>query len=43
MVRGEMVSITNALINCLQRTFSDYFGSAPVGSPVVCKAGGILL
>ena len=42
MTRGEMVSITDALIHCLQRTFSDYFGSAPVGSPVVCKVSGIL-
>ena len=38
---GEMVSITAALIHCLQRTFSDCSGSFPVGSLVVCKAGDI--
>ena len=38
---GEMVSVTAALIHCLQRTFSNCSGSFPVGSSVVCKAGGI--
>ena len=42
LVRREIVSITDALIHCLQRTLSDCFGSFPVGSPVVCKAGEIL-
>ena len=37
-----MVSVTAALIHCLQRTFSDRSGSFPVGSSVVCKGGGIL-
>ena len=37
-----MVSVTAALIHCLQRNFSDCSGSFPVGTSVVCKAGGIL-
>ena len=39
---GEMVSITDALIHCLQRTLSGCSGSFPVGSSVVRKVGGIL-
>ena len=38
LVRGEMVSTADALIYCLQRTFSDCFGGFPLGSSVVVQS-----